>query len=256
MSNEKQYIENDKSSPINDYEAQYVLHLLRSIKAKNDTVKVAVITPYKGQKAYIKRLLINNGFDYRQKNVHIDTVDSFQGDEADIVIYCTTRAKKKTQFLSDRRRINVAISRTRNEFIMIASTKYLSSYADKESIKQVLQYVKKHGDIVLPDSITKEKITINREIIRISDLIVNKNIDFKVSIKDKIKHEVDYFNRYGHFSCYPIVDKSDDFYLIINHEEVYYSAIELSLSEIFVELNKSANVNKVNIEKSLQIDMA
>lgn len=147
MSMEKLYVEDDTSSPVNEYEAMYVLHLLNDIKSKNNNVKVAVITPYKGQKKQIRKLLINSGFDYSKKNVYIDTVDSFQGDEADIVIYCTTRSKKKTKFLSDRRRINVAVSRTRNEFIMIASAKYLSSYPSNESIRQVYNYIKKYGII-------------------------------------------------------------------------------------------------------------
>lgn len=256
MSNEKEYIESaDKgSSPVNHYEARYVLHLLKKIKEKKDNIKIAVITPYKGQKAYIRRLLINNGFDkYKENNIFIDTVDSFQGDEADIVIYCTTRSQKQTKFLSDRRRINVAVSRARNEFIMIASTSYLSGYPNKEPIRQVLEYIRENGDISSPDKIEKANSSINKEIVRMKDLIIGSGDEDKLTYAEKIKYEVEHYNRNGYFSCYPLVDRIDDFFLLKTNEEIYYAAIELSLSEIYVELSQSENISSNFLHKDLEL---
>ncbi len=255
MSNEKEYFEtvNKGSSPINHYEARYILHLLKQIKEKGDNSKIAVITPYKGQKAYIIRLLINNGFDkYEENNIFINTVDSFQGDEADIVIYCTTRSQTKTKFLSDRRRINVAVSRTRNEFIMIASVSYLSSYSNKEPIRQVLKYIRKYGDISLPDIIAKANSSINKEIVPIAQIIDSSSED-KLSYTEKIKHEIEFFNQHGYFSCYPLVDKNDGFFFLKTNEEIYYAAIELSLTEIYVELSQSENINGNFLHKDLEL---
>lgn len=240
MSKEKRYFENvNGDSPVNDYEAKYVLHLIKRIRRKRGDAKIAVITPYKGQKAHIQRVLINNNFDYRENNVVINTIDAFQGDEADIVIYCTTRSKRRTKFLSDRRRINVACSRAKNEFIMIASSAYLYGYSNKEPIRQVLEYIKKYGDISYPDKISGTNSSMSIEIIRMSNLAIDNNDEDKTLYEEKIKYEVEKFNQHGYFSHYPLVVKSGDFYLLKTNKEIYYAALELSLMEIFVELSQS-----------------
>lgn len=253
MSKEERYIENvDGDSPINDYEARYVLYLLNKIRIKEEHAKIAVITPYKGQKAYIQRILINSGFDYRENNTFINTVDAFQGDEADIVIYCTTRSQRKTKFFSDCRRINVACSRAKNEFIMIASVAYLNGYPNKEPIRQVLEYIKKHGDISYSDKISGTNSSMNIEIIRMSNLTIDNNDEDKSLYAEKIKYEVEKFNQHGYFSCYPLVVKSGDFYLLQTNKEIYYAAIELSLTEIFVKLSRSKKSSN-NLYKNINL---
>ena len=255
MSNEKEYVEDDKFSPVNRAEAEYVLKLLNDIQAKTKGVKIAVITPYRGQKNLIRRLLLNSKI-YHQDNIHIDTVDSFQGDEAEIVIYCTTRSKKRTQFLSDRRRINVAISRTKNEFIMIASVQYLDGFANKEPIKQVLNYIKKNGTIQPPKQFAKaENISTNRDIILIKEIVFNNEIGDDMSFEQKIKQEVEHYNKEGKFSCYPRVDKSDELYIMKGNFEIYYAALQLSLSELIVEVsNTNSAINIKNYSKQIAIN--
>lgn len=235
MGNEKRYIENDTNSPFNEFEAQYVFHLVSDIKNKCGNVKIAIITPYRGQKNYIRKMFINKGFNYTKQNVFIDTVDSFQGDEADIVIFCTTRAKKRTQFFSDYRRINVAISRTRNDFIMIASAKYLNSYSEQEPIKKVYEYIKEYGDIVLPDKINAYLGSMAREIVSVNDVIVKDFASSNEMLDYEVEKEVSYFQTHGYFTCYPKANKHGNFYVLDTNPEIYFAARNLSLSEIIVE---------------------
>lgn len=236
MSKERHYIENDKNSPFNEFEAKYVFHLVNDIQNKCGQVKIAVITPYRGQKNYIRKLFINNGFNYTKQNVFIDTVDSFQGDEADIVIFCTTRAKKRTNFFSDYRRINVAISRTRNEFIMIASTAYLSSYPDKEPIKKVYQYIQEYGDIVIPRKINIQSASMTREIVHTNNLIVKDFSNISETFENEINKEISYFETNGYFSCYPKVRPQGDFYVMDTNPEIYFAAKKLAVAEFVVEI--------------------
>ena len=57
-------------------------------------------------------------------NVSIDTVDGFQGKESDIVIFSLTRTTGSYRFLSDVRRLNVALSRARDRLIIVGNMEY------------------------------------------------------------------------------------------------------------------------------------
>ena len=236
MSNINAYREDETGSPTNKYEAEYVIHLIQKIQQMHLKSKIAVITPYKGQKKLIRDLFINIGIDYRENNVFVDTVDSFQGDEADIVIFCTTRCIKRTQFLSDRRRLNVAISRTRCEFIMLASVSYLESYREKEPIHMILDYIRKHGIIRKPDEIEVHNRLMNKTVIDISKAFLDSMTENSEKRITDIKDEIEYYNEHGHFSGYPDVYLEDGLYVINNRQEIYYAALSLSLSEIWVNI--------------------
>ena len=59
--------------------------------------------------------------------INVNTVDSFQGQESDIVILsCVRSDTKNVGFLSDKRRLNVAITRARFSLIIFGNSKTLS----------------------------------------------------------------------------------------------------------------------------------
>lgn len=66
------------------------------------------------------------------ENIKIDTIDGFQGQESEIVIFGCTRGYRKTMFFQDWKRINVALSRVKNELIIVGRLSYFSNF-DKES---------------------------------------------------------------------------------------------------------------------------
>ncbi len=90
---------------------------------------VAIITPYSAQ----KRLILERYTELRRKmpltdsvlEIKIDTVDSFQGSEADIVLYSTVRTQGRIRFLLDRRRLNVACSRARENLMFFGHVSFL-----------------------------------------------------------------------------------------------------------------------------------
>lgn len=61
------------------------------------------------------------------QQIEIDTVDAFQGREKDIIIISTVRNNfyKSLGFLSDPRRLNVAITRARFGLIILGSANTL-----------------------------------------------------------------------------------------------------------------------------------
>ncbi|WP_242242763.1 AAA domain-containing protein [Bacillus cereus group sp. BfR-BA-01309] len=151
MSDEPAYKETaiTGKSPVNEREADMVADILQRINEKiGPMTKIAIITPYKGQKRLLQRRLLENGLDPYNGNIAVNTVDAFQGEEAEIVFYCMTRSKHKTNFFSDIARINVAISRTKSELLIIGSIPYMKSYGRDSAICKVANYVEKHGVIV------------------------------------------------------------------------------------------------------------
>lgn len=122
----------DRVEIYNTDECLIINDLLSDVIANNasDTT-VAVITPYKGQ---VRQLRKQCKYNHRVK---IDTVDGFQGKEADIVIFSITRTTGAFRFLADDRRLNVALSRARNQIYIVGDKKYcmksklLSSIIDR-----------------------------------------------------------------------------------------------------------------------------
>jgi ATP-dependent RNA/DNA helicase IGHMBP2 len=97
--------------------------------------KVAVITPYKAQVKALKnaigpwaRQTPNN---CQLSDIEINTVDAFQGREKDIVIFNCVRSNALSTlqgslgFLTDNRRLNVAITRPRHFLYLIGNSRTL-----------------------------------------------------------------------------------------------------------------------------------
>ena len=97
---------------------------------------IAVISPYK-QQIYVLKELLLHAPELRVHDAHIsvNTIDSFQGQERDIVYISMTRSNAEgiIGFLSDIRRMNVAMTRARKKLVVIGDSATLSRlpfYAD------------------------------------------------------------------------------------------------------------------------------
>mgnify|MGYP001194566870 CR=1 FL=1 len=130
----------------NPIEAGIVVEIVKDI-CRGCSDRIAVITPYKGQKKEIIKRFKSKGIDTRTIEVSVDTVDAFQGDEAEIVIFCTTRSRKPTPFFADEARINVALSRTKRELLIIGSLNYFDKYGPGTPLYEIAQYVRDNGKI-------------------------------------------------------------------------------------------------------------
>ncbi|KAL4460510.1 hypothetical protein ABPG74_000261 [Tetrahymena malaccensis] len=104
--------------------------VFRLIKAKVKSEQIGIITPYKGQRFYIGDYLSKNGrlnhVLYRQ--IEIASVDGFQGREKDYIIISCVRSNEcqGIGFLTDPRRLNVAITRARYGLIIVGNAKVLA----------------------------------------------------------------------------------------------------------------------------------
>lgn len=90
---------------------------------------IAIISPYRNQVHLLRELLLHSAVLRRYAHkITVNTIDSFQGQERDIVYIGMTRsnADSKIGFLSDIRRMNVAMTRARKKLVVIGDSGTLS----------------------------------------------------------------------------------------------------------------------------------
>ena len=125
------------TSITNPDEANFLLNNLERLVIEFDGKKnesdpfpsIAVISPYRKQVALLK----DKFADYPALQVHkdkisVNTIDSFQGQERDVVYISMTRSNEEgiIGFLSDIRRMNVAMTRAKKKLVVIGDSATLS----------------------------------------------------------------------------------------------------------------------------------
>jgi len=117
---------------INDVEIRIIMARLAEI---NDHIKrakverkisIALITPYRAQCKALRQAL--EKYDFGEVlAVEVDTVDAFQGRQADIVFFSFVRTSGSARFFAEGRRMNVAISRARDAVYLVGDIDYIAS---------------------------------------------------------------------------------------------------------------------------------
>ena len=88
---------------------------------------IVILTPYTRQAELLRKLC---------PGVAVSSIDGFQGQEADIVIYVTVRCnlQGETGFLKDLRRLNVALTRAKAGLIIIGDQETLTMRKEEASV--------------------------------------------------------------------------------------------------------------------------
>lgn len=105
--------ESGSSSPRNATELAALSSLLARLQETGLAagLSVLVVCPYKGQREDAERAVKRMKLDF---TVEATTVDAVQGGEANLVFLLMTRSSGRVEFLLDRNRLNVALSRARD----------------------------------------------------------------------------------------------------------------------------------------------
>ncbi|HIJ15686.1 MAG TPA: IGHMBP2 family helicase, partial [Methanosphaera sp.] len=110
---------NDSKSFINKVEAKICLELANQYLNRGVKVEqIGIISPYADQVKLISE----------KTDVEVKSVDGFQGREKEIIIISTVRSNENGElgFLTDLRRLNVAITRAKRKLIIVGNQKTLS----------------------------------------------------------------------------------------------------------------------------------
>ena len=134
-------------STYNVEEARFVLSRLQEIvedvMSREDRIPtIGIIAPYKAQAEILRKYLEDLGLDQEvQKRITINSVDSFQGQERDIMLISLVRSNPNAEigFLADERRMNVAMTRARHLLVMVGDSATLSSNSFFDQLIQNFQ---------------------------------------------------------------------------------------------------------------------
>jgi len=118
----------------NPLEADIIADLVNHISSMThlDMKEIGVISAYKSQVKLIREKL-NKYLTNNLVNEMVATLDSYQGQERDIIIYSFTKSSKisvkhrRIGFLNELRRLNVAMTRCKKMLILIGDMDFLSS---------------------------------------------------------------------------------------------------------------------------------
>ncbi len=118
--------EPDTGSLFNRGEADLVVARVKELLAAGlEPRELAVITPYRAQAHALRERV-----EPLSPDVEVDTVDAFQGREKDAILVSLTRSNSEGQigFLSDLRRMNVALTRARRHLFVVGDSATLSGH--------------------------------------------------------------------------------------------------------------------------------
>ncbi|MBC7902427.1 MAG: AAA family ATPase [Gemmatimonadaceae bacterium] len=126
---------------------KHLSELVRKLKERDKkfSPSIGVISPYKQQILLLQELVQHSPeLKALGRQIAVNTIDSFQGQERDIIYIGMTRSNSNSEigFLADIRRMNVAMTRARKKLVVIGDSATLSvlpfyhdfiSYAEKHN---------------------------------------------------------------------------------------------------------------------------
>ena len=119
----------------NVLEAEVSIQAAHSLLHFGDIDSVAILTPYKGQVRLLESMIREqtSHFESLKGQVVVSSVDGYQGREADAVVFTTVRSNKEGSigFVSDLRRLNVAITRPRRGLVIVCNPETLKEGSPK-----------------------------------------------------------------------------------------------------------------------------
>ncbi|MBW4492404.1 MAG: protein kinase [Oscillatoria princeps RMCB-10] len=139
------------SSFNNACEVKVIVQLLKQLNQMageaNKNYSLAVLTGYSAQLKLLKRSIDPEFNGWKALTIECNTVDAFQGREADIAVYSVTRSNKegKVGFLRDAARLNVALSRGRVGLVIVGDHYFCRTSSDNP-LHQVLDCVERHPE--------------------------------------------------------------------------------------------------------------
>ena len=132
------YSENQGGDDISLQNKGELAIVLKLIETESiDPLKAAFISPYSGQVAAAKEIL--------PQQMRKSTIDSFQGQEQETIILSLVRSNDDSEigFLKDYRRMNVAITRAKEQLIVIGDSATIGADGFYNSF---LSYIEKYGN--------------------------------------------------------------------------------------------------------------
>ncbi|MFJ6755731.1 AAA domain-containing protein [Streptomyces sp. NPDC091273] len=141
----------------NKGEARVIAKLLDRIQwvaeqSGTKMLNVAVLTGYEAQRREIIESLAAGELNRNLLNVRVATVDSYQGQEADISVFSITRSNENGDlgFLRSEERVNVAVSRARDGLVIVGDATFIDSNSNSSNpLREILKHMRSDNECVI-----------------------------------------------------------------------------------------------------------
>lgn len=150
------------TSFVNRYEVKVIDNLLseldKELQLAGLQLRIGVIAGYASQKeALLSTLDPLDNARWSSIDLRVGTVDAFQGQETDVILYSMVRSNREKDlgFLSDARRLNVALSRARHLLVVVGDHELASSAKAKPTnpYADVVSYMAKHPEYCIIEGV-------------------------------------------------------------------------------------------------------
>lgn len=136
------------TSYINYAEADMIVKQLEELdtraKKLNKKYNVGIISGYGAQTELISNNIKEFLVKFENLEIDVNNVDAFQGSEKDIIFYSVVRSNNNRNigFLKDERRLNVALSRAKEQLFIVGNID-ISKYEpiDENPFSRLLNYI-------------------------------------------------------------------------------------------------------------------
>jgi len=121
----------ENASISNEAEASQIIELVKQVLANGKDSKypfkgsIGIITPYSAQVSLIKSMMskdsnFTSAMEGTEISIEVNSVDAYQGRERDVILFSAVRSNRNDNvgFLSDWRRMNVALTRAKSGLIV------------------------------------------------------------------------------------------------------------------------------------------
>jgi serine/threonine protein kinase len=148
------------SSVVNEVELRVIARSLREADAKASAAgvnaSVAVLSGYAAQRDVLEQRIARDRPTFNALTVECQTVDAFQGRQADIVVLSLTRSnpQRRIGFMRERPRLNVALSRARDTLVLVGDHAFARTADGAGELRRVLDHIDAH-----PDDCARRKAT-------------------------------------------------------------------------------------------------
>lgn len=125
-----------------------LMKLAKNNARSREKITVAILAAYIAQVKALREAVDQIEMQLGAIKVEVNTIDAFQGRDADVCIYSLTRSNdtQKLGFQREKRRLNVALSRAKDALVIIGDDKFCRSVTKNNPFLEVLNYIAENPD--------------------------------------------------------------------------------------------------------------
>jgi hypothetical protein len=123
---------------------RFLKRLQASAELANERLHVGVIAGYQAQTDRLRRNIRPGDSSWTHLAIDVHPVDSFQGQERDLIIYSVVRSNTEGNlgFLRSDKRLNVALSRGREALVIVGDAGFCDKISGRNPLRRVLEHIR------------------------------------------------------------------------------------------------------------------